>query len=139
MPEEPITMSDDIDTVRAIYAAMAARDLQQLFELLDPGIVITQDPRLPWGGRHEGHDGFGAFALTLSGAIESAVTTEAMFSADGDVIQVGRTRGSTRATGTAFDIPEVHRWTIRDGRAVSAHFSIDTPALPAAPAGDGSG
>jgi ketosteroid isomerase-like protein len=139
MPEEPITMSDDIDTVRAIYAAMAARDLQQLFELLDPGIVITQDPRLPWGGRHEGHDGFGAFALTLSGAIESAVTTEAMVSADGDVIQVGRTRGSTRATGTAFDIPEVHRWTIRDGRAVSAHFSIDTPAMLDALAGDGSG
>jgi ketosteroid isomerase-like protein len=138
MPEEHITMSDDIDTVRAIYAAMAARDLQQLFELLDPGIVITQDPRLPWGGRHEGHDGFGAFALTLSGAIESAVTTEAMFSADGDVIQVGRTRGSTRATGTAFDIPEVHRWTIRDGRAVSAHFCIDTPAMLDALAGDGS-
>ena len=131
----PAPVPDDIDTVRAIYAAMAARDLQQLFELIDPAIVITQDARLPWGGRHEGHDGFGAFALTLSGAIESAVTTEAMFAADGDVFQVGRTRGTTRATGTAFDIPEVHRWTIRDGRAVAAHFAIDTPAMLDALAG----
>jgi hypothetical protein len=26
----------------------------------------------------------------------------------------------------------MHRWTIRDGRAVAAHFSIDTPAMLAA-------
>jgi ketosteroid isomerase-like protein len=135
LPQERTTTADDIETVRAIYAAMAARDLPRLLELLDPTVVITQDARLPWGGRHEGHDGFGAFALTLSGAIDSAVTTDAMFSADGDVIQVGRTRGTTRASGTAFDIPEVHRWTIRDGRAVAAHFSIDTPTMLDALAG----
>ena len=39
------------------------------------------------------------------------MTTEAMFTADGDVVQVGRTR------------------------AVAAHFSIDTPAMLAALAG----
>jgi ketosteroid isomerase-like protein len=55
-----------------------------------------------------------------------------MFSADGDVIQVGRTAGSTIGSGTPFDVDEVHRWTIRDGSAVAAHFSIDTPAMLAA-------
>ena len=125
-PEPP---ADDVEVVRRIYAAMASRDLQELFRLLHPSIVVTQDERLPWGGRHEGHDGFGAFALTLSGAIESAVTTDALFAADGDVVQVGRTRGTVRGTGAAFDLPEVHRWTVRDGRAVAAHFSIDTPAM----------
>jgi ketosteroid isomerase-like protein len=34
-----------------------------------------------------------------------------------------------RANGAAFDIPEVHRWTIRDGKAVAAHFAIDTAAM----------
>lgn len=119
----------DVDVVKAIYEAMAASDIAQLFELIDPACVIVQDERLPWGGRHVGHDGFADFGLALRGSISSAVTTDAIFTADGDVIQVGRTKGTVVATGTPFDIAEVHRWTIRDGRAVAAHFSIDTPAM----------
>ena len=119
----------DIEIVREVYAAMAARDLDRLFELIDPTVVVTQDPALPWGGRHVGHEGFATFALTLTGAIDSAVTTEAVFLADGEVIQCGRTRGTVRGTGVAFDIPEVHRWTVRDGKAVTAHFAIDTAAM----------
>ncbi|MGZ4693542.1 MAG: nuclear transport factor 2 family protein [Acidimicrobiales bacterium] len=119
----------DIDVVQRIYAAMADRDVGTLFELLDPGIVVTQDPRLPWGGRHVGHDGYATFGLALTGTIESAVTTEAIFMADDEVIQAGRTRGTVQANGATFDIPEVHRWTIRDGKAVGAHFAIDTAAM----------
>lgn len=118
-----------LDVVQSIYAAMAARDTEQLFQLVDPDCVITQDPALPWGGRHVGHDGLAEFALTLTGTIDSAVTTEAMFEADDEVIQVGRTRGTVRANGVAFDVPEVHRWTVVDGKAVAAHFAIDTAAM----------
>jgi uncharacterized protein len=126
----------DIEVVQAVYAAMAARDFDALFRLLDPEIVVTQDPRLPWGGRFEGHEGFATFGLALTGAITSAVTTEAIYEADGDVIQVGRTIGTVVATGVPFDIAEVHRWTLRDGRPVRAHFSIDTPAMLEALASD---
>ncbi len=119
----------DLEVVKQVYAAMADRDITALVELVDPQCVITQDPRLPWGGRFVGHDGLAAFAAALTGAIASAVTTDALFEADGDVIQYGRTRGTTIATGRAFDIAEVHRWTVRDGRAVAAHFSIDTTAM----------
>jgi len=121
--------ASDIETVQAIYAAMAAGDIARIFELVDAECVIVQDDRLPWGGRYVGHDGFAAFGLALRENIQSQVTTSAMFAADGDVIQVGRTAGTTLATGTPFDVDEVHRWTIRDGRAVAAHFSIDTPAM----------
>jgi len=119
----------EIEVVEGIYAAMAARDVERLFELLDPECVITQDPALPWGGRHVGHEGFVTFGRALTGAIDSAVTAEAMFMADGEVIQFGHTRGTVRATGAPFDIPEVHRWTVRDGKAVAAHFAIDTAAM----------
>jgi hypothetical protein len=119
----------DIEVVEAIYAAMAGRDLERLFSLIDPAVVVTQDPSLPWGGRHVGHDGFATFALTLTGTIDSKVTTDAIFSADGDVVQAGRTRGTVVATGAPFDVAEVHRWTIRDGKAVAAHMSIDTPGM----------
>ena len=123
---------DMIETVQAIYAAMGAGDITQLFEYLAPDCVIVQDERLPWGGRFVGHEGFATFGLRLRENIASKVTTTAMFAADGDVIQVGRTAGTTIAGGAPFDVDEVHRWTIRDGRAVAAHFSIDTPAMLAA-------
>lgn len=119
----------DVEVVRAIYEAMATRELGALFELIDETCVVTQDPALPWGGRHAGHDGVTNFALTLTGTIDSAVETEALFAADDEVIQFGRTRGTVRANGATFDIPEVHRWTVRDGRAVRAHFAIDTAAM----------
>lgn len=121
--------SDDVDVVRAIYSAMADADIARLFELLDAECIVDQDARLPWGGRYIGHDGFADFGLRLRRHIESTVTTSALFAADGDVIQVGRTAGRTIDTRTQFDIDEVHRWTIRDGRAVAAHFAIDTPAM----------
>ena len=123
---------DDIEVVRQVYDAMAARDVERIISFIDPTCTITQDPALPWGGRHVGHEGFTTFGLTIGKIIASAVTIEAVFAADGDVVQYGRTRGTVRATGAAFDIPEVHRWTIRDGKAVAAHFSIDTPAMLAA-------
>jgi ketosteroid isomerase-like protein len=119
----------DIEVVQAIYEAMHARDFAALFELADAECVVTQDPALPWGGRHVGHDGFAAFGLALTGAITSAVTIEAIFAADDEVIQFGRTKGTVVANGKPFDIPEVHRWKIRDGKAVSAHFAIDTAAM----------
>ena len=120
---------DDISVIEAVYAAMATADFSRLFELVDENCLITQDDRLPWGGRHTGHDGLTTFGLRLRECILSNVATEAIFAADGEVIQFGRTVGTTVASGSTFDIAEVHRWTVRHGRVVAAHFSIDTPAM----------
>jgi len=119
----------DIEVVEALYKAMAERDIEGLLQLIHPDCVITQDARVPWGGRHVGHEGFANFGLLLTSSIDSAVTTEAMFMADDEVIQVGRTRGTVNSNGATFDIPEVHRWKVRDGQAVAAHFAIDTEAM----------
>jgi len=126
------TAESRVAVVRRLYDAMVARDFGTLFELVDPAVVITQDPRLPWGGRFEGHDGLTRFAAELTGAIDSVVGIEALFADDAEVIQCGRTRGTVQGSEVAFDIPEVHRWVIRDGRAVAAHFAIDTEAMLAA-------
>lgn len=122
----------EIEVVQAVYAALAERDLERLFELLDPDCVLTQDPALPWGGRHVGHEGFANFGLALTGTIDSAVTVQAMFAADDEVVQFGRTKGTVLANGAAFDLPEVHRWRVKDGRVISAHLAIDTAAMVAA-------
>ncbi len=129
-------MSDDVEVVRAIYEAMAAKDIGAIFERLDPSIVVRQDERLPWGGTWEGHDGFATFGMTLAGEITSAVTIDAIFEADGWVVQTGRTKGRTVRTGTEFDMAEVHRWRLVDVKEVEAHMAIDTPAMLRALAGD---
>jgi ketosteroid isomerase-like protein len=120
-------MPTNIEIVRGIYDALARLDLDALLAVSDPACVITQDASLPWGGRHVGHDG-----AALVGSIESAVIIESRFEADGQVIQSGRTRGTVRAKGNAFDVSEVHVWTLQDGKVTAAHFAIDTPAMLAA-------
>jgi ketosteroid isomerase-like protein len=122
----------EIEVVQEIYAALAVRNFDRLFELIDEACVITQDPALPWGGRYVGHDGVAKFAMALVYHIDSQVTAEACFMADGEVIQYGRTRGYVLANNAQFDLPTVHRWTIRDGKAVAAHLATDTPAMLAA-------
>ena len=130
---------EDVEVVQEVYAAMAAKDPARIFALLDPSCTVTQDPALPWGGHHVGHDGFATFGLAIGSAIESTVTTDALFAAGGEVFQLGRTRGTVRRTGAPFDIPEVHRWTVRDGKVVAAVFAIDTAAMLDALAAPGAG
>ena len=127
----------EVQLVERIYRAIADRDLQSLLELLHPECVITQDARLPWGGRFTGHAGFGELSTRLLDKIDSAVTVEAVFEADGAIYQCGRTRGYVRSSGVAFDIAEVHRWVIHNGQAVEAHFAVDTPAMLDALSADG--
>ncbi|CAN5259795.1 hypothetical protein BH20ACT3_BH20ACT3_08200 [soil metagenome] len=121
-----------LDLVRDIYDALARKDLATVLQLTDPEIVVVQDPALPWGGHHVGHDGLAAFAAALTGTIDSKVTIEALFQAGDAVVQYGRTVGTVRATGVAFDIPECHLWRVRDGRAVEARYFIDSDAMQVA-------
>jgi hypothetical protein len=52
-----------LDIVRDVYDAFARQDLDAVLELVDPAIVVTQDPALPWGGHYVGREGFGEFAV----------------------------------------------------------------------------
>ncbi len=52
-----------------------------------------------------------------------------MFQAGEHVVQHGRTAGTVRATGVAFDIAECHVWRVVDGRAVEARNFIDSAAM----------
>ena len=121
--------SDPLAMVRHAYDCMRTADLDGLLAMIADDAVLTQDPALPWGGRFVGRDGVATFAITLVSTIDSVVTVEAMYRAGEQVVQYGRTAGTVRATGSSFDIPECHIWTIRDGRVVAMDFYIDTPAM----------
>ncbi len=120
---------ENIEIIQQIYEAFAHQNLAGLLSLVDSDCVVTQDASLPWGGRYVGHAGVTDFALAMMGAIDSSVAVESLFEADGQVIQCGRTKGTVRANGNAFDIAEVHLWTLKQGKVVAAHFAIDTAAM----------
>ena len=123
----------DVDVVRQMYQAFERADVARTLELCAPDVTIHQSAALPWGGDHTGHDGVLAFLTALGGALDSAAVTERLYGdGAGAVVQVGRTRGTVRATGAAFDVPEVHVWRLRDGRVVRFEAYLDTGAMLAA-------
>ncbi|WP_327141028.1 nuclear transport factor 2 family protein [Nocardia sp. NBC_01327] len=122
----------NLDVIAQVYQAFDTQDFTVIPRLFDPDIRIEQAAELPWGGRYYGHQGAVEFFTTLLGAIDSKVSREHLFTAGADVVQVGRTTGTTRSGGIAFDIPEVHVWKLSEGRVVGYSAYIDTPAMLAA-------
>jgi uncharacterized protein len=117
------------EIIQQVYAAFEGGDAARVLELCDPECTVTQDDALPWGGRYQGLDGVATFALALAETTESKVEVDALFEAGDRVIQYGRTRGTVLASGVAFDVPEVHIWTLRDGKIVAAEFFIESSAM----------
>lgn len=125
----PTSTRTPVELVAEMYEAFAQRDLTRLSALVSPDVVIMQDDRLPWGGQHVGPEGMAAFVRALTTAIDSTVTPHALFAAGDQVIQYGRTAGTVRADGTPFDLPEVHVFTVVDGRITEGRFYIDSDAM----------
>jgi ketosteroid isomerase-like protein len=95
--------------------------------------TVYQLPAVPWGGTYAGHEGLGRFLSALTGQIESRPEIERLVAdGDGHVVQVGRTRGTVRATGAPFDVAEVHVWTVRDGQVARFAAYLDGAAMAAA-------
>jgi ketosteroid isomerase-like protein len=123
---------DNLATIRRVYEAMGARDVETLVDLFAPDVSLWQAPELPWGGAYEGHDGALTFFGRLVETIESAVETQDLYAAGDHVVQRGRTRGTVIANGAEFDVAETHLWELRAGKVICFESYIDTPAMLAA-------
>jgi ketosteroid isomerase-like protein len=127
------TGEQDTAVVRAVYEAFGRGDVAAIMALVAPDATVQQSPAVPWGGTYTGHAGLGEFLTALTGHLDSRPETERLFAdGDGHVVQVGRTRGTVRATGAGFDVAEVHVWTVRDGLVQRYEAYLDTPAMRAA-------
>jgi ketosteroid isomerase-like protein len=127
-----MTTASALDIVQSIYDGFARDDLDVVVGFCAEGVVIVQDPRLPWGGRFVGRVGVIQFIMKMAEAIDSALAAEQLFRSGDQIVQYGRTQGTVRRTGSPFDVPECHVWTIRDGLVERADFYIDTTAMLAA-------
>jgi uncharacterized protein len=121
---------ENVAVVRSAYNAFSGGNVQSIFDLLHPEIEIYQSEGVPWGGRYKGHQQVGNFFKKLRETIESRIEPDQFIDDDaGHVVAVGHTRGRVRATGREFDVPAIHVWTIREGKAVKFEAYIDTAEM----------
>jgi ketosteroid isomerase-like protein len=129
----------NVDLVRSGYAAFAAGDIPTVLGLFADDLVWTTLDSVPPGGVYRGPQGAGEFFAKLPlNYTELHVEPERFIDAGDSVLVQGRHRGRT-VSGNTIDVPWMHLWTMRDGKATSFTEVFDTApvarALGAAPTG----
>jgi hypothetical protein len=120
----------NIELVKSLYAAFAARDTNAMFSKVSEKVEIAQSPELPWGGRYSGVEGFRRFFETLTKHLNNTgLEIERYLDAGDHVVAIGRTRGTVLSNGRPFDVPLAHVWEVRDGIILSFRPFIDNPTM----------
>jgi ketosteroid isomerase-like protein len=119
----------DVERVRRSYEAFARDDLDAVVADMDRAIVWEQAQGLPHGGTYHGLEEVRRNVfdpLHETWWDEFAADPDEFLEAGGEVVVLGRYRGVARGTGRRLDVPFVHVWTFRDGRAVRFRQFLDT-------------
>ena len=122
-------MPGDLQTVRRSYEAFARGDLTGALAAMDPEIEWHQAQGLPHGGVYRGLE---TVRATIFDPIEDAWWDS--FRADPDefheagehLVVLGRYTARAKHTGAPLDVPFVHVWTMRGGKAVRFRQFTDT-------------
>jgi ketosteroid isomerase-like protein len=121
----PAGLSDDVDVVRAVYAAFAARDLEAAFRHIDPDCELHLSPTASRVGRTEpyrGHDGLREYWADVNRTWDDLeLHAEDFRSVPGAVVVLGHV--ILRAQGTERSRAAVWTWRVRDGRAYSVRVA----------------
>ncbi|BDX33384.1 hypothetical protein TUM20985_39310 [Mycobacterium antarcticum] len=130
-------MSNEMEVVRRLFAAVEQRDLERLLACYADDVEIHEAEVLPYGGIWRGHEGALAHAAgflsswaALQGPAE--IRLDARFWGDdaGTVCVLFRHRATDPSRGAHFDAPEVGIYQVRDGQVVrSQMFHADTCAV----------
>jgi ketosteroid isomerase-like protein len=118
-----------VPIVRRAYEAFARGDMDAVVADMHPEIEWHQAQGLPHGGLYRGLD---EVRRNVFDPLDRDWWSE--FSADPDeyvdggdqVVVIGRYRGFAKETGKRLDVPFVHIWTLRDGKAVRFRQFLDT-------------
>jgi uncharacterized protein len=130
-------MSDDVEVVRRLFAAVEERDLERLLACYADDVEIHEAEVLPYGGIYRGREGAVAHAAELLSAWAALqgpeeIRLEPRFWGDdaGTVCVLFRHRAADPVTGARFDAPEVGIYQVRDQRVVrSQMFHADSDAV----------
>jgi uncharacterized protein len=118
----------NVETVRASFAAFQRGDFPAVLGTMDPEIEWHDPEVLPWGGSRRGHDAFGAHMQDFASHFEAVEVRPAEFLDAGDhVVVLGSLVG--RAPAGEFEAPTVWVWELRAGRATRVRTFTDTASV----------
>ena len=117
-----------VEVVKRAYAAFAEGDVPAVLGVFADDIEWHEAEGMPYGGVYRGGE---AVAQNVFGPISQDVEGFAVipeeFMASGDTVAVVVSyTGTGKATGKPLDLPVVHVWDIRDGKAVRFRQFADT-------------
>lgn len=118
----------NMEIVKGIYGAFAQGDVPAVLGSFTDDIEWYEAEGMPYGGLHRGGD---AVAQKVFGPISQDVDGFAVipeeFMGSGDTVAVVvRYTGTGNATGKTLNVPVVHVWDLRDGKAARFRQFIDT-------------
>ncbi len=132
--DTPLAMSDqNVEVVRAMYAAYAGRDRATLLSHLDPEMRVYDRPVHPEASIYEGRDGFLRFAESDWEAFDEVTYEPQDFVASGAYVVVPIKQGG-RVKGSALGVEEsiVNVWKLRGGKCIELrNYSTIGEALEA--------
>jgi ketosteroid isomerase-like protein len=118
-----------VEIVKRSYEAFARDDMEGVLADMHPDIEWHQAQGLPHGGYYRG---LAEVRRNIFDPLdeewwdEFAADPEEFLDAGSDVVVLGRYRGIAKRTGKQLDVPFVHVWTLRDGKAVRFRQYLDT-------------
>jgi uncharacterized protein len=131
----------NVELTRRSYAAFERDDLGAVLADMAEDIVWEQAQGLPHGGTYHGVD---EVRRNIFDPLDEdwwdefhAVPHDVIEGDDNVVVVLGRYAGQAKRTGRVLDVPFVHVWTWRDGKAVRFRQFLDTAGWNAALAKDG--
>ncbi len=119
----------NVTIVSRSYDAFARGDLDAVVADMDEAIEWQQAQGLPHGGTYRGLVDVRAnvFApLDRDWWSEFSATPDEFVVAGDEVVVLGRYRGVAKETGKTLDVPFVHIWSLRDGKAWRFRQFLDT-------------
>jgi ketosteroid isomerase-like protein len=131
----------DIEVVREVFVAFAARDVERVLALADPEVVFTAVTGGVVGKAepYRGHEGMREYFRDVADVWDELVLTPGEFRQVGDAILVtGKVNARSPARVVSGSTGWV--WRVRDGRVVYGHvFPSAADAIAAVEEEDGSG
>jgi uncharacterized protein len=123
----------NVEVVRAMYAAFARGDVATLVSHLDPAMRVYDRPLHPEASVYEGHEGFLRFAQTDWDAFDEVTYEPQDFAAHGEFVVVPiRQRGTGKGSALGIEESIVNVWKLHGGKCVELrNYSTIAEALEA--------
>jgi ketosteroid isomerase-like protein len=114
--------------VQQFYDMLDRGDVPTILDALDPGVHWQAPESMPWGGTFHGHAGFQEFlGKLLDQPVEWGREVQEILDTGSDKVVARLTfTGRPRNGQPEFGVPEVHVWTVRDGKVSGLDAYFDT-------------